>query len=34
MGQDVSNGCIRLPNDKIQMLADTIPMGTPIDVWA
>lgn len=34
MGQAVSNGCIRLPNDKIQQLADTIPMGTPIDISA
>ena len=34
VGQDVSNGCVRLPNDKIQQIADAIPMGTPIDISA
>ncbi len=34
VGQDVSNGCIRVPNEQIQKIADTIPMGTPIDITA
>ena len=34
MGQDISNGCIRLPQRQDPDAADTIPMGTPIDVWA
>ncbi len=32
IGQDVSNGCIRMPNDKITQLGSTIPAGTPIDI--
>jgi hypothetical protein len=34
MGQDISNGCVRLPNDQIVKIADLIPMGTPIDITA
>ncbi len=34
VGQDLSNGCIRLPNDMIQQIAGLIPMGTPIDISA
>lgn len=34
VGQDVSNGCVRIPNDVIQRIVDTIPPGTPFDVWA
>lgn len=34
VGQDVSNGCIRVPNDTIQQISDAIPMGTPIDISA
>jgi lipoprotein-anchoring transpeptidase ErfK/SrfK len=30
LGQAVSNGCIRVPNDVIQQLADTVPQGTPV----
>jgi len=34
MGQDVSNGCVRLPNEQIMRIAGLIPAGTPIDIWA
>ncbi|UDY37066.1 L,D-transpeptidase [Dermatobacter hominis] len=34
IGQDVSNGCIRVPNEQILKIADQIPMGTPIDITA
>lgn len=30
VGQQISNGCIRVPNDIITMLADTVPQGTPV----
>lgn len=33
MGQDKSNGCIRVPNDVITQLAETIPTGAPILIW-
>ncbi|MDQ2678721.1 MAG: L,D-transpeptidase family protein [Actinomycetota bacterium] len=33
VGQSVSNGCIRIPNDIVTMLADTIPLGTPVFIW-
>jgi len=29
-----SNGCIRIPNDAIEFLAATVPMGTPVDISA
>ena len=29
-----SNGCIRIPNDVIEFLASTVPMGTPVDISA
>jgi len=32
IGQYASNGCIRLPNDVIQFLADTVPVGTRVAV--
>ena len=34
VGQDVSNGCVRVPNEQILKIADAIPMGTPIDISA
>ena len=34
IGQDVSNGCVRMPNDKVTQLGATIPFGTPIDIVA
>jgi lipoprotein-anchoring transpeptidase ErfK/SrfK len=34
LGQSVSNGCIRMPNDVVTKLADTLPAGTPIQITA
>jgi lipoprotein-anchoring transpeptidase ErfK/SrfK len=34
MGEARSNGCIRLPNEIIQQLADTMPQGTPVYIFA
>ena len=34
MGQDVSNGCVRMPNDVVTRLGATIPLGTPIEIVA
>lgn len=33
MGQDMSNGCIRVPNDVISKLAETLVPGVPILIW-
>lgn len=33
LGQDRSNGCIRVPNDVITKLAETMPPGTPVLIW-
>jgi lipoprotein-anchoring transpeptidase ErfK/SrfK len=33
LGTDVSNGCVRLPNDVVTLLADTFPLGTPVFIW-
>lgn len=33
VGQARSNGCIRLPNEVIQQLADTVPLGTPVYIF-
>lgn len=30
IGQDASSGCIRLPNEVIDALADQLPLGTPV----
>jgi lipoprotein-anchoring transpeptidase ErfK/SrfK len=30
VGQDISNGCIRVPNDIIVKIADQVPLGTPV----
>jgi lipoprotein-anchoring transpeptidase ErfK/SrfK len=30
VGQDISNGCIRVPNDIILQIADQAPLGTPV----
>lgn len=32
MGQYASNGCIRMPNDIITMLAEEVPVGTRVDI--
>ena len=30
IGRAVSNGCIRMPDEVIQRLRDTLPLGTPV----
>ena len=32
LGQHASNGCIRMPNDIIALLADNVPLGTRVDL--
>jgi len=34
LGRDVSNGCIRMSNTGITMLAQTLPLGTPVEIKA
>lgn len=34
VGQPVSNGCVRIPNEQILKIASLIPNGTPIDIAA
>jgi len=34
IGQAVSNGCIRVPNEAIAKIAATVPVGTPVDIVA
>lgn len=34
IGQNVSNGCIRVPNEVILQLAQELPLGTPLDIYA
>lgn len=34
LGTDVSSGCIRLSNDAITRLAQTVPLGTPVEIIA
>jgi lipoprotein-anchoring transpeptidase ErfK/SrfK len=34
IGQNVSHGCIRLPNEVITEMANTLPLGTPIEILA
>lgn len=34
VGQEISNGCVRVPNDVIELLADEVPLGTPVDIYA
>jgi lipoprotein-anchoring transpeptidase ErfK/SrfK len=29
-----SNGCIRIPNEVVRVLAETVPIGTPVDIVA
>lgn len=33
LGQAVSNGCIRMPNDVVTLLAERLPLGTPVHIW-
>ena len=32
IGENVSNGCIRVPNDVIVQLTETLPLGTPVEI--
>ena len=32
IGKDVSNGCIRLANEEITKLAETFPLGVPVEI--
>lgn len=32
IGQEVSHGCIRVPNDVITHMAAVVPMGTPVEI--
>ena len=32
IGQDVSNGCIRVANDVVIQLAELLPLGTPVQI--
>ena len=32
MGQERSNGCVRLPNEVIEQLAQKLPLGTPVTI--
>ena len=34
MGSDVSNGCIRMTNEAITKLAETLPIGVPVEIRA
>lgn len=34
IGEDLSNGCIRIPNEIIEQLAAMIPIGTPVSIIA
>jgi lipoprotein-anchoring transpeptidase ErfK/SrfK len=34
LGTDASNGCVRIPNDIVTLLADLVPLGTPVDIIA
>jgi len=34
MGQNVSSGCVRIPNEVVSYIADTVPVGTPVDIIA
>jgi hypothetical protein len=32
IGSAASNGCVRMPNEVVTLLADTIPAGTPVSI--
>lgn len=34
IGNALSSGCVRVPNDVIELLAETVPLGTPVTVVA
>jgi lipoprotein-anchoring transpeptidase ErfK/SrfK len=34
LGRPVSNGCVRMDNETITLLAETLPLGTPVTIRA
>jgi lipoprotein-anchoring transpeptidase ErfK/SrfK len=34
LGLPVSNGCVRMDNEMITLLAETLPLGTPVTIRA
>ncbi len=34
LGHDVTHGCVRMDNDAITTLTNTVPLGTPVDIVA
>jgi lipoprotein-anchoring transpeptidase ErfK/SrfK len=34
LGQAVSNGCVRLPNEVVTLLNDELPIGTQVEIYA
>jgi lipoprotein-anchoring transpeptidase ErfK/SrfK len=34
LGEDVTHGCVRMDNDAITTLTETVPLGTPVDIVA
>jgi lipoprotein-anchoring transpeptidase ErfK/SrfK len=34
LGEPVSNGCVRMDNETISLLAETLPLGTPVTIQA
>ncbi|MGI9606699.1 MAG: L,D-transpeptidase, partial [Acidimicrobiales bacterium] len=34
VGQNLSNGCVRVPNEVIEFLAENVPVGAPVDIVA
>jgi lipoprotein-anchoring transpeptidase ErfK/SrfK len=34
LGTDASNGCVRIPNDLVTLLAELVPLGTPVEIIA
>jgi lipoprotein-anchoring transpeptidase ErfK/SrfK len=34
IGRAISNGCVRVPNDVVQFIADNVPLGAPVHVSA
>jgi hypothetical protein len=34
MGQYVSSGCVRIPNEVVRFIAESVPIGTVVDIIA
>jgi lipoprotein-anchoring transpeptidase ErfK/SrfK len=32
IGEEVSNGCVGIPNELLEPLAETVPLGTPVSI--